>query len=388
MSHIHTQAINVGRTPQRFDGLVNTPVFRGSTILANSFKEWEQTKQNGDLYRNYGRFGTATTKSFEKAINDLEGGAGCMVFPSGLSACTHALMAFVKTGDHVLIADNIYGPTRNFADHVLTRLGITVEYFDSTCLAELQQKINAKTSVVFIESPGSITFEFSDVAAISDISHQYAAKVLVDNSWATPLFFKPLEHGADVSIQAVTKYIGGHSDLLMGTATANAESLDQLNQSVHFFGETTSPDDLFLALRGLRSLAVRLKQHHDNGIALAQCLVAHPAVDVVCHPALPNSPDHALWQRDFAGASGLFSFYLKTQDPAFVESFFDRLEFFHIGLSWGGYESLVLPVGKPYRSASTLPSDGYLIRIHAGLEHVEDLKADLYQALDQAANAI
>lgn len=336
MSHSCTQVINLGRTPQRFDGLVNTPVYRGSTILVNSFKEWEAHKQNGDSYRHYGRFGAATTKSFESAINALEGGAGCMVFPSGLSACTHALMAFVQAGDHVLIADNIYGPTRSFADHMLLKLGIQVEYFNSCDLYALQTKIKRNTSVVFVESPGSITLELSDIAAISEISHRVGAKVLVDNSWATPLYFQPLHHGADVSIQAVTKYIGGHSDILMGTATANAVSIDQLNQAVHCFGETTSPDDIYLASRGLRSLAVRLKQHQDNGLAVAKFLQLHPSVDVVNHPALDTSPDHQMWQQQFTGATGLFSFYLKRSDPAFVERFVDSLRYFHIGLSWGG----------------------------------------------------
>ncbi len=388
MNHFCTQVINLGRTPQRFDGLVNTPVYRGSTIVVDSFKEWEDHKQNGGVYKHYGRFGAATAKSFESAINALEGGAGCMVFPSGLSACTHALMAFVAAGDHVLIADNIYGPTRSFADSMLPKLGIHVEYFNSCDLNELKSKINQKTSVVFVESPGSITFEISDIASISEISHAMNAKVLVDNSWATPLFFQPLKHGADVSIQAVTKYIGGHSDILMGTATANAASIEQLNKVVHFFGETTSPDDIYLASRGLRSLAVRLKQHEENGVILAHYLNEHPAIDVVNHPALAMNPYHKLWQQSFSGSTGLFSFYLKQNNPCFVEAFFDSLRLFHIGLSWGGFESLILPVGTPYRTQSHLPSRGYLVRLHAGLEHVDDLKADLEEALTIAQRAI
>jgi len=388
MNHLCTKVLNLGRTPDRFDGLVNTPVYRGSTIIVNSFKEWENHKKNDGEYSHYGRFGTATAKSFENAINSLEGGAGCIVFPSGLSACTHTLMAFVKAGDHVLIADNIYGPTRSFANNMLPKFGVQVEYFNSCDLDSLKNKINSKTSVVFVESPGSITFEITDIAAISEMSHRMKAKVLVDNSWATPLFFQPLKHGADVSIQAVTKYIGGHSDILMGTATANADSIEQLNKTIHFFGETTSPDDIYLALRGLRSLAVRLKQHEENGLLLAHHLNEHPAIDVVNHPALEISPYHKLWKKDFTGSTGLFSFYLKENNPRFVEKFFDSLNLFHIGLSWGGYESLILPIGVPHRTQSHLPSTGYLVRLHAGLEHIGDLITDLNRALAIAQHEI
>lgn len=388
MNQLCTDVINLGRTPERFDGLVNTPVFRGSTILVNSFAEWEQFKKNGGVYRHYGRFGAATAKSFECAINSLEEGAGSMVFPSGLSACTHSLMACVQANSHVLIADNIYGPTRNFAENVLTRMGVSVEYFNSTNLEALTTKINHRTSVVFIESPGSMTFEVSDVSAISEISHQYGAKVLVDNSWATPLLFQPLKHGADISIQSVTKYIGGHSDILMGVATANAQTYQQLTQTGHFFGETTSPDDIYLALRGLRSLAVRLKQHHESALKIAHYLESHPAVNSVLHPALVSSPDHALWLRDFKGASGLFSFYLKESNLDYVEKFFDSLQLFHIGLSWGGFESLILPVDQPYRTDTEHAGSGYLVRLHIGLENVDDLQQDLAQALQLAQQTL
>lgn len=381
MNQFNTDVINLGRTPQRFDGLVNTPVFRGSTMVVNSFSEWEEFKRNGGVYRHYGRFGAATTRSFESAINALEGGAGSMVFPSGLSACTHALMACVKANSHVLIADNIYGPTRNFSDNVLTRMGVCVEYFNSTSLDALTSKINDRTSAVFIESPGSMTFEVSDVAAISKISHQYGAKVLVDNSWATPLLFQPLKHGADISIQSVTKYIGGHSDILMGVATANAETYEQLSKTGHFFGETTSPDDIYLASRGLRSLAVRLKQHQDSALTIARYLENHSAVSEVLHPALETSPYHNLWLRDFNGSSGVFAFYLKESNPRYVEKFFDSLRLFHIGLSWGGFESLILPVGQAYRTDTEITNDGYLVRLHIGLESISDIQKDLEEAL-------
>ncbi|APV37269.1 cystathionine beta-lyase [Acinetobacter soli] len=384
MNHVCTDVINLGRTPHRFDGLVNTPVYRGSTILVNSFEEWEQHKQNGGGYRHYGRYGAATTKSFESAINTLEGGAGCLVFPSGLSACTHTLTAFVQAGDHVLMADNVYGPTRSFADQILPRMGVEVEYFNPCDLAAFAQKLQTKTAVVYIESPGSMTFEVTDLAAISELSHKKNAKVLVDNSWATPLFFQPLQQGADVSIQSVTKYIGGHSDILMGTATANADSIEQLSRVVHGFGETTSPDDTYLASRGLRSLAVRLKQHNENGLAVAHYLSAHNSIGRVNYPALEHAAGHEIWRQSFKGATGLFSFYLKRSDPAYVARFFDALNFFHIGLSWGGFESLILPVGVAHRTQSSLQEGGYLVRLHVGLEHLDDLIADLEQALDFA----
>lgn len=378
-----TKYIHAGRNPHAYSGLVNTPIFRGSTVLAKNFNAWEAAKKDGNPYANYGRFGTPTTRSFEDAIAELEGGHASLVFPSGLAACVHALMSFVKAGDHVLMTDNIYGPTRAFVNNVLTRFGVEVEYFVPTIGGAIAKQLRPNTRVVFTESPGSLTFEVCDVPAICNAAHEVGAFVLLDNTWASPLYFKPFEHGVDVSIQAATKYIVGHSDALLGTATANQRAWPLLQAGAHDFGQTASPDDLFLALRGLRTMPIRLQQHWSNGVLLAQRLETHSAVARVLHPALPNDPGHELWKRDFLGASGLFGIEVKTQDPAVLARLFDNLTLFGIGLSWGGFESLVVPIGQPLRSVP-LADQGYLIRVHAGLEHVTDLLEDFHRALDIA----
>ena len=381
--HDATHYLHCGRDSETYGGLINTPVFRGSTVLAKDFNSWEASKKDGNPYANYGRFGTPTTRAFEEAIAGLEGGHASLVFPSGLAACVHALLAFVSAGDHVLITDNIYGPTRTFVSTVLTRLGVEVEFFAPAAGAGIARQLRPTTRVVFTESPGSLTFEVCDLPAICQAAHSVGAFVLLDNTWASPLYFKPFEHGVDVSIQAATKYIVGHSDALLGVATANERAWPLLKAGAHDFGQTASPDDLFLALRGLRTLPVRLQRHWSNGVTLARSLEQHPLVTRVMHPALPNDPGHDLWKRDFLGASGLFGIEVNTQDPTVLARLFDNLKLFGIGLSWGGFESLVVPVGHPVRQRTPAPL-GYLIRVHAGLEHVDDLVLDFQRALDIA----
>ena len=381
--HDATHYLHCGRDSEAYGGLINTPVFRGSTVLAKDFNSWEASKKDGNPYANYGRFGTPTTRAFEDAMAGLEGGHASLVFPSGLAACVHALLAFVSAGDHVLITDNIYGPTRTFVSTVLTRLGVEVEFFAPAAGAGIARQLRPTTRVVFTESPGSLTFEVCDLPAICQAAHSVSAFVLLDNTWASPLYFKPFEHGVDVSIQAATKYIVGHSDALLGVATANERAWPLLKAGAHDFGQTASPDDLFLALRGLRTLPVRLQRHWSNGVTLARSLEQHPLVTRVMHPALPNDPGHDLWKRDFLGASGLFGIEVNTQDPTVLARLFDNLKLFGIGLSWGGFESLVVPVGHPVRQHTPAPL-GYLIRVHAGLEHVDDLVLDFQRALDIA----
>ena len=381
--HDATHYLHCGRDSEAYGGLINTPVFRGSTVLAKNFNSWEASKKDGNPYANYGRFGTPTTRAFEDAMAGLEGGHASLVFPSGLAACVHALLAFVSAGDHVLITDNIYGPTRTFVSTVLTRLGVEVEFFAPAAGAGIARQLRPTTRVVFTESPGSLTFEVCDLPAICQAAHSVGAFVLLDNTWASPLYFKPFEHGVDVSIQAATKYIVGHSDALLGVATANERAWPLLKAGAHDFGQTASPDDLFLALRGLRTLPVRLQRHWSNGVTLARSLEQHPLVTRVMHPALPNDPGHDLWTRDFLGASGLFGIEVNTQDPTVLARLFDNLKLFGIGLSWGGFESLVVPVGHPVRQHTPAPP-GYLIRVHAGLEHVDDLVLDFQRALDIA----
>ena len=381
--HDATHYLHCGRDSEAYGGLINTPVFRGSTVLAKDFNSWEASKKDGNPYANYGRFGTPTTRAFEDAMAGLEGGHASLVFPSGLAACVHALLAFVSAGDHVLITDNIYGPTRTFVSTVLTRLGVEVEFFAPAAGAGIARQLRPTTRVVFTESPGSLTFEVCDLPAICQAAHSVSAFVLLDNTWASPLYFKPFEHGVDVSIQAATKYIVGHSDALLGVTTANERAWPLLKAGAHDFGQTASPDDLFLALRGLRTLPVRLQRHWSNGVTLARSLEQHPLVTRVMHPALPNDPGHDLWKRDFLGASGLFGIEVNTQDPTVLARLFDNLKLFGIGLSWGGFESLVVPVGHPVRQHTPAPR-GYLIRVHAGLEHVDDLVLDFQRALDIA----
>jgi cystathionine beta-lyase len=378
-----THLVRTGRDPSRHGGMVNTPVFRGSTILSASLDEWESRKTPGNPMASYGRFGTPTTRAFESAIAELEGGFRSIVFPSGLSACSHSLLAMVKPGDHVLVSDSVYGPTRAFASGVLARFGVEVEFFDPLAGAEIKHQIRPQTRVVYLESPGSATFEVQDVSAIAREAHRVDALVVIDNTWATPLFFKPFEHGVDVSIQAATKYIVGHSDALLGVATANERAWPLLQKAAHDFGQTAGPDDIYLALRGLRSLSVRLKQQWENGVLLAESLGRHPMVAQVRHPALPSDPGHALWRRDFSGASGLFAIALRPVGRPALAAFFDSLELFGIGLSWGGYESLALPMDKPARSCKGWTAEGPLIRIHAGLESCSDLIRDMHGALDR-----
>ncbi len=379
-----TRLIHTGRTPSVHGGLVNTPVCRGSTILSTNLEEWESRKTPGNPMASYGRFGNATTRAFETAIAEMEGGYASIVFPSGLAACTHTLLALVKPGDHVLMTDSAYGPTRTFARNVLTRLGVEVEFFDPLAGSAIGALMRKNTRVVFVESPGSMTFEVQDIPAIAEQAKRHGALVVMDNTWASPLYFKAFEHGVDISIQAATKYIVGHSDALLGVATATREAWDLLRTGAHDFGQTAGPDDLFLALRGIRSLSVRMRQHHANGIVLAEAIAAHGAVHRVMHPALPGDAGHALWRRDFRGASGLFGVALKPMSRDQLSRFFARLELFGIGLSWGGFESLALPVDTPQRATRQLDLPGPLLRVHAGLENAEDLVRDFCGALDAA----
>lgn len=367
--------------------MVNVPVYRGSTILSETLEEWEARRTADNPMASYGRFGTPITRSLESAVSELEGGYRSIVFPSGLSACTHALLGMLKAGDHVLLSDSVYGPTRTFADRVLGRLQIEIEYFNPVCPADLADRVKRNTRVVYVESPGSLTFEVQDIPRIVQIAHGVGAYVVMDNTWATPLYFKPFAHGVDVSIHAATKYIVGHSDALLGVATANERAWPALQAGAQDFGETAGPDDLFLALRGMRTLAVRMQRHWENGVLLAERLKRHPAVARVLHPALEDDPGHALWKRDFLGASGLFGVILKPLDKAQLSVFFRRLSLFGIGLSWGGFESLALPVDSFPRSHARRYPEGPMLRIHAGLESVDDLIADMTQALDAAACA-
>ena len=375
-----TKLVTVGRDPAANHGIVNPPVYHASTILFRSAEAF----RNRDQEYVYGRRGTPTSTALETAVAEIEGGHACCLTSSGLAAICTALMAFARPGDHVLIADTVYRPTRNFADTMLARIGVTVEYYDPLIGAGIADRLRDDTTVVFTESPGSQTFEVQDLPAIAGAAHAGGAVVITDNTWASPFYFDPFAHGADVSVQAATKYIVGHSDVMMGTITASEEHWPALRETHLLLGQCAGPDDIYLALRGLRTLGVRLRQHMETGIALATWLEQRPEVVEVMHPALPSHPGHDLWRRDFGGASGLFSIRLKSTDRAAVDAMVDGLQFFGIGASWGGFESLVLPFDPAsYRSATPWTREGHCVRIHAGLEDVRDLKADLEEGFER-----
>ncbi|MEP3245043.1 MAG: cystathionine beta-lyase [Sneathiella sp.] len=382
-----TKLVVAGRNPEENFGIVNTPVYHASTILYSSLAELEQRhkeRAEGKQVVSYGRMGTPTTWSLENAVAELEGGYRCQVFPSGLAACAHAMQAFLKAGDHLLMTDSVYGPSRAYCDKVLSRFGVEITYYDPLIGTGISELIRPNTRIVFVESPGSQTFEMQDIPAIAEMAHKAGAIVVMDNTWASPLYYKPFEHGVDVSIQAGTKYIVGHSDVMMGTVTTTKEYWDTLQAGANLSGQTAGPDDVYLAQRGLRTLSVRLKQHMENGIRIAEWLKGRDEVHSVLHPALSDHPGHDLWKRDFLGASGLFSFRLNKTPKKAVAAFMDDLELFGMGYSWGGYESLVIYADpSSYRTATQWDNSNPLIRLHIGLESTDDLMADLTAGFDR-----
>ncbi|HYP11315.1 MAG TPA: cystathionine beta-lyase [Xanthobacteraceae bacterium] len=371
-----TKVVSGGRNPFSYHGFVNPPVYHASTVLYPSAEDFLAHRAR---YQ-YGRRGTPTTEALELALQELEGSqcAGVALLPSGLAAISTAFLAVVHAGDHVLVTDSAYGPTRVFCDQILTRLGVTVSYYDPLIGAGVAELIRSNTRVVYLESPGSLSFEMQDTAAIAEAGHAKSVLVLMDNTWATPLYFRPLDHGVDMVIQAGTKYIGGHSDLMLGTVSASAATIARLKNTVRHTGQCEGPDDVYLGLRGLRTLAIRLERHQQSGLVVARWLEARPEVLRVLHPALPSHPGHAIWKRDFSGASGLFSIVLKPVPQKAYYAFLDSLEMFGIGASWGGYESLAIPFDcAPMRTATHWQPGGPTVRFHIGLEAVDDLIADL-----------
>jgi len=377
-----TTVVHSGRHPEGHLGAVNPPVFHASTILSQSVEEYR--RKRGDWLQGlpgtyYGRFGTPTIEALQEAIAALEGGYRSVVYPSGLAACAGALLAFLSSGDHLLMADSVYGPTRNLAKGILKRFGVSTSFFDPLVGRSIETLIRPETRVIYLESPGSLTFEVQDVPAIAEVARRHEITVIMDNTWATPLYFKPFAHGVDVSVQSATKYIVGHSDAMLGAVTCTKEAWPKLRSSTYELGQTAGPDDVYLGQRGLRTLAVRLKQHWQAGIALAEWVARQPEVERVLHPALPEDPGHAIWKRDFSGACGLFGVVLKAGiTERALAAMIDGLELYGIGASWGGFESLIVPFNpKEARSATQWPYQGPCVRIHAGLENVDDLIADL-----------
>ena len=377
-----TAIVHAGRDKDLTGPFVNPPVVHASTVLFDSVDDMLGRRQR----YSYGRRGTPTIEALSGAVSELEGAAGTVICPSGLSAVATALLASVSAGDAILMADCVYAPSRHFADGVLKRLGVETVYFDPTIGAGIEALLGPRTRAVYLESPGSLTFEMQDIPAIVAIAHAHAAIVIADNTWATPLYFKPLAHGADLSLQAATKYLGGHSDVMLGTVSANAERWPSLYETHHSLGLCAGPDDIYLTLRGMRTLAVRLDRQMGSAIEVATWLTRRPEVARVLHPALPGDPGHQLWQRDMSGASGLFGCVLAGWSEAEAKRFIDGLRLFGIGASWGGYESLaILARLNRARTATTPPPQGPLIRLHIGLEDPKDLIADLARSFAAVA---
>ncbi|MCT8999014.1 cystathionine beta-lyase [Chelativorans intermedius] len=377
---VNTRLAHMGNDPRDFFGFVNPPVVHASTVL---FPDAATMAARNQKYT-YGTRGTPTTDALAAAMNELEGAAGTIIVPSGLAAVCVPLLAFLSAGDHVLIVDSVYHPTRRFADTMLKRLGVDVQYYDPLAGAQITGLMKPNTKVVFTESPGSNTFEMQDIPAIAAAAHEGGAVVMMDNTWATPLYFRPLDHGVDISIHAATKYPAGHSDLLLGTVSANDACFERLYDTFLTLGACAGPDDVYQVLRGLRTMGVRLARHQESALEIARWLEGQPGVAQVLHPALESHPGHAIWKRDFSGASGIFSIVLDGGGEPAAHAFLDALEIFGLGYSWGGYESLAVHVFLGDRTIATGPYAGPVIRLQIGLEDVDDLKADIEKGLNAA----
>ena len=383
--HLDTALVNAGRSKKYTQGSVNSVIQRASSLVFDTVeakKHATRNRANGELF--YGRRGTLTHFSLQEAMCELEGGAGCALFPCGAAAVANTILAFVEQGDHVLMTNTAYEPSQDFCTKILAKLGVTTSWFDPLIGADIARLVRPETRVVFLESPGSITMEVHDVPAIVAAVRQVApeAIIMIDNTWAAGILFKALDFGIDISIQAGTKYLIGHSDAMVGTAVANARCWPQLRENAYLMGQMLDADTAYMTSRGLRSLGVRLRQHHESSLRIAEWLAQHPQVARVNHPALPGSKGHEFWKRDFTGSSGLFSFVLsKRLNDAELAEYLDNFSLFSMAYSWGGFESLIL-ANQPEHIAAIRPQgevdfSGTLIRLHIGLENVDDLIADL-----------
>ncbi|WP_455384737.1 cystathionine beta-lyase [Acidihalobacter prosperus] len=379
-----TRLVHLGRDTAAQHGFVNPPIYRGSTVLFDSMDDL----LNDRAEFTYGLLGSPTLDALQNAWTELSGAAGTILAPSGLMAITTSLLAVLEAGDHLLVTDSVYGPTRSFCDKMLTRLGIETTYYDPLAGTAITELMRPNTRAVFLESPGSLTFEVQDVPAIAEAAHAQGAAVIMDNTWATPLLFDAHRHGVDIVVEAGTKYLSGASDLLFGLASANAEYWPALRAAHVGLGSTVGPEDVFLCLRGLRTLDLRLREAERQALDIARWLEQRPEVVQVLHPALEQHPGHALWKRDFTGSSGLFSVILQPASQQAVAAMLDGLELFGMGYSWGGFESLVTPFDpRRIRTATTWRAEGPALRFHIGLEDVRDLKEDLakgFERLDEA----
>jgi cystathionine beta-lyase len=385
-----TKVVRAGLNKKRNGGVVNTPVVRASTVIFDSIaamRDADRAMKKNEKTLYYGRRGTPTHWTLQEAITDLAGGADTVLTPSGLSACTLAILGSVKSGDHILVTDSVYEPTRIFCEGFLKSFGVETTYFDPLIGGDVGSLIKTNTRLVFCESPGSLTFEIQDIPAIAAAAHRRGAKVAVDNTWASPVFCRPLALGADLSVEAATKYIVGHSDAMMGAITGTAEAIAGVQKASGGIGIAVSPDDVYLATRGLRTLAVRLRRHEENALKVARWLQTQAEVKRILYPALPNDPGHAIWKRDFQGASGLFGVVFKQSTVEAVAAFIDSMDLFPLGFSWGGFESLIAPF-TPMRTARPWAEPVPGIRLHIGLEDPGDLIADLERGLARFRKAL
>lgn len=383
-----TLLTHAGRSPEAHSGAVNTPVYRVSTVIHPDAGSLAASSHQPHGVMSYGRRGTPTTFALENAVAALEGGDGCVLTSSGLAAVVLALETFLDAGDHLLMADSVYGPTRAACDNYLKSRGVSVDYYAPRAGAGIKDLIRPETRVVYMESPGSWTFEVQDVPALAGAARRAGAVSIIDNTWAAGYFFDALGAGCDVSVQAATKYITGHADVMMGTVTASGGAYEHLRAAWKARGLSSAPDDCYLALRGLRSMAARLARHQETGLRLAEWLEAQPLVESVLHPALPSSPDHALWRRDFTGASGLFGFTLKPSVPQkAADALAEERTLFSMGFSWGGFESLLIPVFPAAARTAEAWESGPVMRLHAGLEDPDDLIEDLKTGFEKLARA-
>lgn len=380
-----TRLVHAGSHPEQHRGVMNPPVFRGSTVLFPTLEAMEKASAAPLEGVYYGRHGTPTSFALEEAVAELEGADKAVSVSSGLAAITVGLMTFFKAGDHVLVADTVYGPTRALCDKLLERYGVATSYFDPLVGADIAAQFRDETKLVFTESPGSLTFEVQDIPAIAKVAHEHGALVLMDNTWSSGLYFAPFDHGVDISIQAATKYIGGHADVMLGTLSMSEARYREVKTTAVRMGYCAAPDVCYLGLRGMKTLPVRMARHEKNGIALAEWFAARPEVSRVMHPARPDCPGHEIWKRDFTGASGLFGVVLndgfaKKQLAAML----DGMSYFGMGYSWGGFESLMIPTSPgDSRTATGWDVPGQTLRIHAGQEHLDDLIQDLADGFDR-----
>src|ERR1700719_1054278 len=381
-----TLLTHLGRNPEAQHGAINPPVYHASTILSKNMAEWENRRDPRVHFGvvRYGLSGTPTTFALEELLARIEGGYRAAIVGSGLAAITAPLQGCLSQGDHLLMVDSAYGPARNFCERVLTRCGVATTYYDPLIGGEIARLMRPNTRVVYVESPGSLTFEVQDVPAIANAAHESGAKVVMDNTWASPYLFRSFEHGVDVSIHAATKYIVGHSDVILGAVITNEELYLPVRTMAADLGHCAGPDDAYFALRGLRTLSVRLERHEKNALAVARWLQTRPEVSRVLYPALPEDPGYELWKRDFLGASGLFGVVLKPASKSAVYAMIDALDLFGIGSSWGGYESLILPTNPVRgRTATRWEAEGPTLRLHIGLEDPQDLIEDLERGFHQ-----